>query len=181
MRTSFGRDKCMGVQVKLWNPTTTCAVPKSFRSEVPSLWSAISSLWPLPSMACNSVCRWSGKSTWCSDWWLLWYTQVTAGPAERQNRDAALSAVGGKRVWEPQGQTAQYPYCSSLNSFKYIIIYLIFYLLFVDLGWLSTGPNVLDLILSTCSFLQTFDQSWYQYSVGQELKIMKLFLEFCIN
>jgi len=40
--------KCLGMHVKLWNPSTTRAVPERLCSEVPSLGVAISSVWPLP-------------------------------------------------------------------------------------------------------------------------------------
>jgi len=40
-------DKCTGVLVKLWNPSTTCATPECFCSKVPSLMGAISRVWPL--------------------------------------------------------------------------------------------------------------------------------------
>jgi len=41
-------DKHVGVQVKLWNPSTTRAILERFCSEVPSLRGAISSVSPLP-------------------------------------------------------------------------------------------------------------------------------------
>jgi len=45
-------DKRVGLQVKLWNPSTTCAIPERFCIEVSSVRGAISSIWSLSS-ACN--------------------------------------------------------------------------------------------------------------------------------